>query len=70
MQLQKADITRHSAGTGKSSLMTPAIIMGTEHRTVTRRVSRILSDRVRTASNLDIINLFKELIANTRFRKA
>ncbi|UXY13490.1 hypothetical protein N7922_24375 [Kosakonia sp. ML.JS2a] len=63
MKLQKVEIARQSAGTGSNSLSMPAIIIGTEQATVTNMVSRTLNVRVNTASNLDIVKLFRKLAA-------
>jgi hypothetical protein len=48
-------------GMGKSSLMMPAIIIGTEHATVTRMVRTALRHSVIAAINLDINKFFRRL---------
>lgn len=59
--LQKADTPRQITGKGRRNLMIPAAIMGSEQATVKRIVKTILISNVIAASNLDIINSFKEL---------
>jgi hypothetical protein len=59
MKLQKAEIERQTAGTGKRSLIIPARMIGTEHSTVTRIVRITLSRSVKRASNLDIVHYFR-----------
>ncbi|BAS43638.1 hypothetical protein TUM17569_55840 [Klebsiella oxytoca] len=61
MKLQKTDIERQTAATGTSSLISPAMIIGTEQIMVTTIVRAILSGSVIAASNLDIVNLFRKL---------
>jgi hypothetical protein len=63
MKLQKAEIALHKTGTGSSSLSKPATIIGTEQKIVTSMVSRTLINRVNTASNLDIVKVFRKLAA-------
>lgn len=59
MKLQNADTARHTTGTGSSSLMIPAIMIGTEQAIVTRIVKMMLNSKVIAASNLDMMSLFK-----------
>ncbi|AGN86453.1 hypothetical protein H650_15320 [Enterobacter sp. R4-368] len=68
--MQKAEIARHTAGTGINSLSIPAIIMGTEQKMVTNMVSRTLKNRVATARNLDIVILFRKLAAKSTLKQA
>ncbi|WP_447856752.1 hypothetical protein [Enterobacter sp. WI-ESBL-E8] len=61
MKLQNADTARHTAGTGSSSLTSPAIMIGTEQAKVTRIVKMMLNSNVIAASNLDMMSFFKWL---------
>jgi iron complex transport system ATP-binding protein len=54
--------THHLApGTGKSSLMIPATMIGTEQAMVTRMVNTTLISSIVAASSLDIMSIFKKL---------
>ncbi|WP_410053520.1 hypothetical protein [Enterobacter sp. 155105] len=66
MKLQNADTARHTAGTGSSSLIIPAIMIGTEQATVTRIVKMMLNSNVIAASNLDMMSFFKWLAVSER----
>ncbi|MGU9935500.1 hypothetical protein ACRXFR_18530 [Enterobacter asburiae] len=66
MKLQNADTTRHTTGTGSSSLTIPAIMIGTEQATVTRIVKMMLNSNVIAASNLDMMSFFKWLAVSER----
>ena len=59
MKLQNTETERQITGMGKMSFMSPAIIIGTEHKIVTKMVSAILMGSVIAASNLDIVFLFR-----------
>jgi len=61
MKSANTEIERQMMGIGKSSLMIPAIIMGTEQATVTKMVRATLSIKVIAASNLDIGKFFRWL---------
>ncbi|MDU1107282.1 hypothetical protein [Enterobacter asburiae] len=66
MKLQNADTARHTTGTGSSSLIIPAIMIGTEQATVTRIVKMMLNGNVIAASNLDMMSFFKWLAVSER----
>ncbi|WP_419762550.1 hypothetical protein [Enterobacter asburiae] len=66
MKLQNADTARHTTGTGSSSLIIPAIMIGTEQATVTRIVKMMLNSNVIAASNLDMMSFFKWLAVSER----
>ncbi|MDU6060902.1 MAG: hypothetical protein E6661_21765 [Enterobacter sp.] len=66
MKLQNADTARHTTGTGSSSLMIPARMIGTEQAIVTRIVKMMLSSNVIAASNLDIMSFFRWLAVSER----
>ncbi|WP_432763198.1 hypothetical protein [Enterobacter asburiae] len=66
MKLQNADTARHTAGTGSSSLIIPAIMIGTEQAIVTRIVKMMLNSNVIAASNLDMMSFFKWLALSER----
>ncbi|EPC4333649.1 hypothetical protein ACRZTK_004242 [Enterobacter asburiae] len=66
MKLQNADTARHTTGTGSSSLIIPAIMIGTEQAIVTRIVKIMLNSNVIAASNLDMISFFKWLAVSER----
>ncbi|MEL4871625.1 hypothetical protein AAEU41_22725 [Pantoea agglomerans] len=61
MKLQNVDTARHTTGTGSSSLIIPATMIGTEQAIVTRIVKMMLNNNVIAASNLDMISFFKWL---------
>jgi hypothetical protein len=61
MKLQNAETARQTAGTGKSSLMIPATMIGTEQAMVTRMVNTTLISSIVAASSLDIMSIFKKL---------
>ncbi|MEW7312954.1 hypothetical protein AB1E22_09575 [Buttiauxella gaviniae] len=61
MKSANPEIDRQMAGTGKSSLIIPAIIMGTEHATVTKMVRATLRIKVIAVNNLDINKFFRRL---------
>lgn len=56
MKLQNADTARYTEGTGSSSLMIPAMMIGTEQAIVTRIVKMMLNSKVIAASNLDMMS--------------
>ncbi|MNC78043.1 hypothetical protein D3C75_1301600 [compost metagenome] len=58
MKSAKTEIERQMIGTGNSSLIMPAIIMGIEQATVTRMVRATLRINVIAANNLDINEFF------------
>ncbi|WP_423244706.1 hypothetical protein [Enterobacter asburiae] len=66
MKLQNADTARHTTGTGSSSLIIPAIMIGTEQAIVTRIVKMMLNSNVIAASNLDMMSFFKWLALSER----
>ncbi|MGX4921044.1 hypothetical protein [Enterobacter asburiae] len=66
MKLQNADTARHTTGTGSSSLIIPAIMIGTEQAIVTRIVKMMLNSNVIAASNLDMMSFFKWLAVSER----
>jgi len=55
MKLQKAETERQTGGNGKTSLIIPARMIGTEQQRVTRTVNAILKTSVIAASILDIM---------------
>ncbi|GDX07858.1 hypothetical protein BSPA111_40790 [Buttiauxella sp. A111] len=61
MKSANAEIERQMMGIGRSSLMMPAIIMGTEQATVTTIVRATLRIKVIAANNLDINKFFRWL---------
>jgi hypothetical protein len=61
MKLQNADTARHTEGTGNSSLIIPATMIGTEQAMVTRIVKMMLNSNVIAASNLDMMSFFRKL---------
>ena len=61
MNSANTEIERQMMGTGKSSLMMPAIIIGTEQATVTTIVRATLRIKVIAANNLDINKFFSWL---------
>ncbi|EOF4946076.1 MULTISPECIES: hypothetical protein [Enterobacter cloacae complex] len=66
MKLQNADTARHTEGTGSSSLMIPAMMIGTEQAIVTRIVKMMLNSKVIAASNLDMMSFFRWLAVRAR----
>jgi predicted regulator of amino acid metabolism with ACT domain len=52
---QNKEIARQTPGTGNTSFISPAQIIGTEKNTVTSTVSKILSNNMIVANNLDMI---------------
>jgi len=59
MSSAKADVARATEAMGKSSLITPAIIIGTEQASVTRMVKTTLNISTTDESSLDINGFFK-----------
>jgi hypothetical protein len=66
MKLQNVETVRQTTGTGSNNLITPARIMGTEQKRVTRIVKVTLSSKVIAAGNLDMMGFFRWLTDNQR----
>ena len=66
IKLQNVETARQTAGTGNSSLIIPATMIGTEQAIVTRIVKMMLNSNVIAASNLDMMSFFKWLAVSER----